>query len=70
MHRFFIVEADAQRSFSMLPVVVDTDILDIDSLNCQNRGNDGDGTGFIHHIYGEGILRSDGALDCLGKGVR
>ncbi len=56
-----VVELNAQCAFGQLSVMVDSDILDTHIVHGEQRGNGGDGTGFICNIYRDNILLLDGS---------
>ena len=51
------MEFNLQRSFLMLPVVINANVLVADVLNGKKGGENGDGSGFVRNITVESELR-------------
>ena len=63
-----VIELNAQRAFGELSVMIDADILDTNIVHGEQRGNGGNGTGFICNIYRDNIFLLDGSAGGVNEG--
>ena len=66
---FFAVKLNFQNAFLKFAVVDDADIFDADLVGGQNRGDGGNGSGFVHNIAVQGKFFFDRSGGAVGNGI-